>query len=221
MCVNNSTRTALGPDQDAHERTRLTDRACLPQAESWVPDSLTPLSNPMILRPNCVPQPLLRGSRRLFPPPPDDRGLRRLFGDDGAPAERDFTGRAVERDPVALADLPAGEGRGALRLSDGESPASDEADLAHLPGDDRCMSGAPADCRQDPIGDGESSDVLGGGVAPDEDRGLAARSCFLRPFAGEAGAPAGDAGRGGDGFRHRLRRLGEAEGAGGSEVDLR
>ena len=58
-----------------------------------------------------VPKPHLRLSRRLLPPTSDDRGLRRLFGDDRAAAERDFAGRAVERDPVALADLPAVEGR--------------------------------------------------------------------------------------------------------------
>ncbi len=58
-----------------------------------------------------VPKPHLRLSRRLLPPTSDDRGLRRLIGDDRAATERDFAGRAVERDPVALADLPAVEGR--------------------------------------------------------------------------------------------------------------
>ena len=56
-------------------------------------------------------RPHLRLSRRLLPPTSDDRGLRRLIGDDRAATERDFAGRAVERDPVALADLPAVEGR--------------------------------------------------------------------------------------------------------------
>src|SRR5271165_7332077 len=115
---------------------------------------------------------LRAASLGLFPPLPDDGRLRRLLGDNGAATERDFAGRAVEGDPVALADWPAVQCRPALTLGDDEPAAAYEADLAHLPRHHRRMSGAPADRRQNSVGDGEARDVLGRSFAPDEDRGV-------------------------------------------------
>ena len=83
------------------------------------------------------------------------------------------------------------------------------------------MGSAPADGRENPLGDGESGDVLRRGFAPNEDRRLAARRDILHSFAGEAGMSAGDAGRGDDGLRYGLRRLGEPGCAGDRGVDIR
>ncbi|OQB58321.1 MAG: hypothetical protein BWX98_00743 [Candidatus Aminicenantes bacterium ADurb.Bin147] len=96
----------------------------------------------------------------------DLKNLRRLGLD---PALEDLAGRAVDRDPVAFAELPALDGDRLGRVVDLQLAAAGHADPPHLAGDKGGVGGHAAPGREDPLGRVHALDVLGRGFDPGQD----------------------------------------------------
>src|SRR5665647_1233797 len=90
--------------------------------------------------------------------------LGRPFGDDGALAERDLSGLAVERQPIALANFLLADRHLTMLLIEREAPTTNEAHLSELTRNDSGMSRASAGRGQDSISHRISRNVLGRGI---------------------------------------------------------
>jgi hypothetical protein len=80
--------------------------------------------------------------------------------------------RAVERDPVALADRLAARREAAVRLVDRDLGRADDAALAHAARDHCRVRRHPAAAGQDRLGDDHAVEVLRRGLSPHQDHRL-------------------------------------------------
>jgi hypothetical protein len=131
----------------------------------------------------------LRRLERLVDDDLDD--LRRLRRDR---AGEDLAAETVDRDRIALAEhlRPAVDAHLALRVVDEERAAADDADLAHLPADERRVARHAAAGGQDALGRGHAANVLRRRLVPDEDH----RARRARPSLGVFRVKRDVAGRG-------------------------
>src|SRR3974390_688075 len=87
----------------------------------------------------------------------------RPFGDNDALAKRDFSGIAVERKPIALANSFIADHHVAILLVEAEALTTNETSFAKLTRNDSGMSGAATGRGQDSISHRISFNVLGRG----------------------------------------------------------
>ncbi len=120
-------------------------------------------------------------------------------GDDRDLAQVDRAGRAVDRDHVALADDRAvGQGELLAGHVDLELVGAADAGLAHAAGDDGRVAGLAAAAGQDAAGGDHAVQVVGVGLAPDQDDRLALGGPGHRRGRVEHGLADGRARRGAD-----------------------
>src|SRR5262249_55395979 len=81
----------------------------------------------------------------------------------------DLAGEAVDRQPVALLEYLIADRDSAFVVVDVQGAAADDADLAHLPADERGMAGSAAEGRQNAIGRLHAADVFRAGFTTHQD----------------------------------------------------
>src|SRR5207253_69231 len=83
-------------------------------------------------------------------------------------AVHDVAGKAIDADEIAFFHGDAADGEGPFVVIDDERVATDDADLAHLPGDERRMRRSAAERGEDAVGRLHAAQVLWRGFAANE-----------------------------------------------------